>query len=119
MKTKVLLRTALTLALAALVGPVSATADPSRNTNPPVAFSCNGKPVVLTFTISGSHQAFVVGSDGSTSASDIFVITTLTFTGQDGTTVVYDTASGLTDLVSCTADLDGTILTATGFFTRS
>jgi hypothetical protein len=111
---------ALGVTVAALLGPTGASADPSRNVNPPVTFSCDtGHPAVVIFSISGSHQAFVLTSDGSISATSIFVITKFTFTDENGTTVIYDTAPGLTaqGLVTCTADLDGATLTASGFFT--
>jgi hypothetical protein len=111
---------ALGLAAAALLGPTAASADPSHNINPPVTFTCDsGQSTVVIFSISGSHEAFVVASDGSISSTSIFVIKYLAFTDESGTHVIFDTAAGLTaqGLVTCTADLDGASLTASGLFT--
>ncbi len=110
----------LGLALASLVGPTAATAEPSHNVSPPVTFTCdNGQTVVVGFTISGSHQGYVISSDGSIPDGSIFVIKYLAFTDDTGTFVIYETAPGVTaqGLVTCTADLDGATLTASGFFT--
>jgi hypothetical protein len=109
---------ALPLAVAALLAPSAGSADPSHNVTSPVTFSCdNGHSAAVIVTVSGSHQAFVVSSDGSISSTSIFVITYLAFTDEDGTSVIYDTAPGLQGLVTCTADLDGATLTARGFYT--
>ena len=111
---------ALVVAMLALVGPGTASADPSHNVNP-LALTCpGGHTVVVSFSQSASHQAFVVSSDGSVNANSIFVITTFVFSNEDGTFVVYDTAPGLTAQkpVTCMGDLgDGAALTLTGFFT--
>lgn len=91
--------TALALALAVAVPSVS-VADPSGpNVQQNVDVSCdNGTAFVGnggTLT-NQSHQAFVVDS------TSIFVTKYLAFTVDGVKTVVFDTAGGLTDLVTCT-----------------
>jgi hypothetical protein len=97
------------------VSPSLAAADPSHNVQLPQTLSCdNGQTIVVnpgTLT-NRSHQAFVIDS------TSIFVVNSLTFTDASGSSVLWDTASGLSNLITCTGDAGGGVtITAQGFLT--
>jgi hypothetical protein len=106
--------TVLALALAVAV-PSVAVADPSGpNVQQNVDVSCSDG---TTFVGNGgtltnqSHQAFVVDS------TSIFVLSYLAFTSDGVQTVVFDTAPGRTDLVTCTWTYGPYLGEGHGFFT--
>jgi hypothetical protein len=93
----------------------AALADPSHNIQAPQTLTCdnNTSVVVNPGTVTNrSHEAFVVGS------TSILVAKYLAFTDVTGTVVVFDTAPGLTGLVTCSGDAGGGFtITIRGFFT--
>jgi hypothetical protein len=110
----------LLAALACATLPASAAADPTHNTAGAVLAACdNGQEVLLNFgtQTNHSHQTFVIGSSGSISASSIYVVKYLAFTGPAGTTVAFDTEGGVESLVTCEASLFDITITSRGFFT--
>ena len=112
--------TALVLGGAGLVP--TAAADPSPYTGGLVlAFCDNGQDVMVNFgtPTNRSHQLFVLTSSGTVSTTSIYVVKYLAVTSDSGTTVIYDTASGLNDLVTCAAPLgsSGLVVSTRGFFT--
>jgi hypothetical protein len=99
----------------AMIFAAAALADPSHNVlpNQPLACDNNTNVVVNPGTLTNqSHEGFVVDS------TSILVINYLAFTDITGTQVVFDTASGLTGLVTCSGDAGGGFtITVRGFFT--
>jgi hypothetical protein len=121
MKWYVTVTAALVLSGVALVS--TASADPSHNIGSPETLTCNNGQTVLVnpgTVTNNSHEGFVISSSGTISSTSIDVINYLAFTDSTGTTVIFDTAPGLTaqGLVTCTTDLGGGVtLTLRGFFT--
>jgi hypothetical protein len=106
---------ALAVLAGALIFSSVAMADPSHNVLPPQPLTCDNNTAVVvnpgTLT-NRSHEGFVIGS------TSILVINYLAFTDNTGTLVVFDSAPGLTGLVTCSGDAGGgTTITVRGFFT--
>jgi hypothetical protein len=104
----------LALALAAAV-PSVAVADPSGpNVQQNILVSCDNG---TTFVANGgtltnqSHQAFVVDS------TSIFVLSYLAYTDNGVKIVLFDSAPGRTDLVTCTWMYGPYPIEGRGFFT--
>jgi hypothetical protein len=105
----------LAVATGATIFTTAAVADPSHNIQDPATLTCDDGTtfVVSPGTVTNrSHQAFVIDS------TSIFVAKYLAFTDINGTLVFFDTAQGLTDLVTCTGDAGGGFtITVRGFVT--
>lgn len=105
----------LTVAAAATIFTTAAVADPSHNIQDPVTLTCDNNTTVVInpgTLPNRSHQAFDVDS------TSIFVANYLAFTDVTGTTVVFDTAQGLTGLITCSGDAGGGFtITVRGFLT--
>ena len=91
----------------------TAAADPSHNIQPPQALTCdNGMKIVVSpgTGTNLSHQAFVIDS------TRIFVAKYLAFSDGTTTFVAFDTAPGLTDLITSTGDAGGGLTIIVGGF---
>ncbi len=105
----------LTVAAAATIFTTAAVADPSHNIQDPLTLTCDNNTTVVVSpgTLPNrSHQAFDVNS------TSIFVANYLAFTDVSGTIVIFDTARGLTGLITCSGDAGGGFtITVGGFLT--
>jgi len=107
----------LAVAAATTIFTTVAVADPSHNIPDPTTLTCDNNTtiVVNTGTVTNqSHQAFVVDS------TSIFVAKYFALTDVDGTFVLFDTARGLTGLITCSGDFAGGgnfTITVRGFLT--
>jgi hypothetical protein len=105
----------LAMSVAATIYAAGAWADPSHNIQDPTTLTCSDGTsfVVSPGTVTNqSHQAFVVDS------ASILVAKYLAFTDASGTQVLFDTAGGVRNLVTCTGDAGGGFtITVRGFFT--
>jgi hypothetical protein len=93
----------------------AAVADPSHNIQDPQTLACdNGMTIVVNpgTVTNRSHEAFVIDS------TSIFVVNYFAFDDGSGTIVLFDTAQGLTGLITCSGDVGGVFtITVRGFLT--
>jgi len=115
---KRLLLTASVLATLSIGLPAGLQADPGGpNLQQPVLLTCTGGFQVEGNPGTLTNRGRVVWAIDSTS---VFVDAYFAITDGTNTLVIYDSKQGLTDLITCTADLGGGVTAiARGFLTPS